>query len=382
MSLLRRASRPSLSLEERVVRDPAWAAWARGDDMPSAASAGQLVNADSAMRLLAVYGSVQLIADSIATLPVDVFRRQGDAKTEIALPAWLETPNPNTDRVDFFCQVVTSLLLDGNAYLVPMRDDRGVVNEVYCLDPSRVDVQVVNRRPVYAIDNRPVAGLDILHIRGLVMPGRIKGVNPIEAARQMIGMGLAANESAANFFVQGSVVPGVIEAPGTMTREQMRDIRDAWLSAHGGTGRSHLPGVLTNGATWRSVTITAEQAQFLETRRYTDAQIAGQLFRVDPTMLGIPVEGTSLTYTNVESRGIHLARHTLMPWVVRVERALGRLLPVRQYAKFNMDGLQRADLMTRYQSYAIGIGSGFLTVNEARELEDYDALDFPLETQP
>jgi HK97 family phage portal protein len=157
----------------------------------------------------------------------------------------------------------------------------------------------------------------------------------------------------------------------------VRDLKDAWQNSHAGAARSHLPGVLTNGATWRSITITAEQAQFLETRRYTDAQIAGQLFRVDPTMLGIPVEGTSLTYNNVESRGIHLARHTLMPWIVRVERALGRMLPRPQFVRFNMDGLQRADLATRYGSYQTGIAAGFLTVDEVRELEDLSLLATP-----
>lgn len=383
MSLLRnirqQASFESLSalvderVEQRIVKDPGWTAWANSNGGVPGASA---MNADRAMQLLAVYGCVQLITDSIATLPVDVYRRNPDgSKTEVALPRWLEMPSPNVDRVDFLSRVLVSLLLDGNAYLVPGRNANGVVVEVYVMDPSLVDVRRSGDRHVYTYDGREVSGFDVLHIRGLAVPGQVKGVNPIEAARQMLAMGLAANTSAEKFFTQGSVMPGVIEAPGSMTREQMRDLRDNWVSSHGGVSRSHLPGILTNGASWRAVSITAEQAQFLETRRYTDAQIAGQLFRVDPTMLGIPVEGTSLTYNNVESRGIHLARHTLMPWVVRVERALGRLLPGNQFAKMKMDGLQRADLATRYASYQTGLSAGFLTVDEVRELEDLELLD-------
>lgn len=372
MSLLRGIGRQ----EVRIVKDPGWTAWANSN---GPAPGSEAVDGHRAMQLLAVYGCVQLITDSIATLPIDVYRRNPDgSKTELALPRWLAfEPSPGVDRVDFLSRVVSSLLLDGNAYLVPMRTQSGAIGEVHVLNPVGITVdKLPGERWRYSMDGRPIE-LDVLHIRGLCVPGQHKGVNPIEAARQMLSMGLAANESAAKFFTQGAVMPGVIEAPNSMTREQMRDLRDNWVSAHGGVSRSHLPGVLTNGATWKAVTITAEQAQFLQTRRYTDAQIAGQLFRVDPTMLGIPVEGTSLTYTNVESRGIHLARHTLMPWVVRVERALGRLLPLPQFVKINMDGLQRADLSARYASYKTGIESGFLTTNEVRELEDLSLLDEP-----
>lgn len=370
MSLLRGLQRPA---EARVVRDPGWTAWANSN---GPAPGSMSLDGDRALHLLVVYGCVQLIADSIATMPVDVFRRgQDGSKSELAPPRWLEEPSPGVDRVDFLSRVMVSLLLDGNAYLVPGRNANGIVTECYVLDPSVVDVRRgPDGRTVFVVDGLPVTGFDVHHVRGLSVPGKLKGVNPIEAARQMLSMGLAANDSAAKFFSQGTVMPGVIEAPGQMTREQMRDLRDSWVASHGGVNRSHLPGVLTNGASWKPVTITAEQAQFLQTRRYTDAQIAGQLFRVDPTMLGIPVEGTSLTYNNVESRGIHLARHTLMPWVVRVERALGRLLPASQYARLNMDGLQRADLSTRYASYRTGLESGFLTVGEVRELEDLSLL--------
>lgn len=369
MSLLRGLQRT----ESRIVKDPGWTAWAAGN---APAPGSQMVDGDRAMRLLVVHGCVQLIADSIATLPIDVYRRNPDGtKTELPVPRWLDEPSPGVDRVDFLSRILCSLLLDGNAYLVPTRNANGVVVECFVLDPQNVDV---HRRPdggvYFSANGAPITEFDVHHIRGLSLPGALKGVNPIEMARQMLSMGLAANDSAAKFFTQGAVMPGVIEAPGQMTREQMRDLRDAWVSAHGGVARSHLPGVLTNGATWKAVSITAEQAQFLETRRYTDAQIAGQLFRIDPPMLGIPVEGTSLTYTNVESRGIHFARHTLMPWVVRVERALGRLLPAPQFAKIKLDGLMRADLSTRYASYQTGLASGFLTVDEVRELEDLSLL--------
>jgi len=197
----------------------------------------------------------------------------------------------------------------------------------------------------------------------------LRGLSPVEAARQIIGIGLGGTDQAARFYAQGSIVPGVIESQGDLSTEQMREIRDQWVASHGGSRRAHLPVVL-GAAKFTPIAMTAEQAQFLESRRYTDAQICGQLFRLDPSFLGIAVEGAGLLYQNIEHRQTHLVRVTLMPWLVRIERALSRLLPSSQRWRFNVDGMLRADLTTRYSSYQIAAGIGLLTVDEMRALED------------
>jgi HK97 family phage portal protein len=357
--------------EKRVVQDPGWAAWARGDDLigPGDVS-GQVVNQHTAMSLLAVYGCVNLIADSIATMPVHTVGGPSEA-----VPLWLDSPNPDMDRVDFLSAVCVSLLLDGTAFIPVMRDASNRPTSLTVLDPTRVHMHRQNGVVQVIVDGN-VAPMDMLIIRGLMLPGAIRGLSPVEYARQIIGLGLGAQDQAARFFGQGSVVPGVIQTSGSLTKEQMREIRDQWLQSHGGSRRSHLPVVLTGDAKWQGITMTQEQAQFLETRRYTDAQIAGQMFRVDPTMLGIPVEGSSITYSNLEQRGTHLVRHTLLPWIVRLERSLSTLLPRGQSIKFNVAGLLRADLATRYASYKTAAeiqaatGEALLTVDEMRDLED------------
>lgn len=365
--------------EQRIVRDPGWASWARGDDlvaMPS--TGGQKVTRETALGLLVVMGCQSLIADSIATMPVDILSPGLDGRMAPAVnvPTWVETPNPEMDRVDFITATLLSLLGDGNAFLAPVRDQRGTVAEVYVLDPSRVSVhRAAGGAVAFALDGQIVRD-EIVMLRGMVLPGQLRGVSPIEAARQIIGLGLGAQDTASRFFGQGAVVPGVIQTSGNLTVEQLREIRDQWLSSHGGSGRSHLPVVLTGDAKWQGISMTQEQAQFLETRRYTDAQIAGQLYRIDPSMLGIAVDGTSITYSNLEQRGTHLVRHTLLPWIVRLERAFSRLIPARNVWKFNADGLLRADLATRYASYeaaariTAATGETFLTTEEMRAWEN------------
>lgn len=331
------------------------------------------------MHLLAVHGCVQLISDAIGTLPVDVPGAAG------APPRWVESPSPDMDRVDLVTSTVTSLLLDGNAFLAILRDASNRVAEVSLLDPTVTGVERRDGRLVATINGRPYMG-EIRVVRGLVMPGKIRGLSPVEMARQVVGLGLGAQDQAARFFSQGSITPGVIQVPGSLSVEQMREVRRQWLESHGGSRRAHLPVVLTGDARWQGITMTAEQAQFLESRRYTDAQIAGQLFRVDPSLLGIPVEGTSLTYSNLEQRGAHLVRHTLLPWIVRLERAFSQLLPAGQSWRFNVDGLLRSDLAGRYASYQVAAqiqqitGEALLTVDEMRELEDLPPMQPAPET--
>jgi len=324
------------------------------------------------MGLLSVYGAVQLIADSISTLPLDVL----DGRDPVDTPAWLDDPRP-LDRVDFVNGIVTSLLLEGNAFVAVGRNTRSAVATVDLLAPSRVDVELVGatNTPQFHVDGQPFPG-EILMIRGLMLPGQIRGISPIEFARQSIGLGLGAQEQAQRFYSQGAVVPGVIHSKSELSVEQMREIRDQWLASHGGSARSHLPVVLTGDTSWQSVTVTPEQAQFLESRQFSDAQIVGQLFLIDPSMLGIALSGTTLTYQNLEQRGAHLVRHSLLRWIVRVERGLSRLLPPSQHVKLNVNGLMRGDMNSRYASYRIGaelnalLGAPLLSVQEMRDMED------------
>lgn len=361
---------PSRGREERLVRDPGWARWGNGDDLPvdAGSTGGQRVTSRTALNLLTVYSAAGLIADMIATLPVEIQREVNGTKVAVPAPPWVERPNPEVDRVGFITQVVLSLLLDGNAFLAPVLDGDRVV-EVHALDPSRVHVARSNGgRPVFTVDNEPVRD-PLIHVPALLLAGSLRGLSPVEAARQIIGIGLGGTEQAARFYAQGTITPGVIETQSDLSVEQMREIRDQWLSSHGGARRSHLPVVL-GAAKYSPIAVTPEQAQFLESRRYTDAQIAGQLFRLDPSFLGIAVEGAGLLYQNIEHRQTHLVRVTLMPWMVRAERALSLLLPDGVRWRFNVDGMLRADLMTRYSSYKTASEIGLLTVDEMRALED------------
>lgn len=356
--------------------------WVNFDQGPlltkGATTAGQQVNQDTAKQLLAVYGSTTLIANSIASLPVQIVQPDGEPLSP--LPMLAEWPNPEKRRVEFITEAVMSLLFDGNLYLAIERDDASRVRHMWVLDPTQMDL-VKSPAGSYRVTHggRPV-DFEVSVMRGLVAPGSEKGLSPIDYARQMIGIGLGAQEQAARFFAQGTITPGVIESDGTMTVEQMREVKNQWLAAHGGSRRAHLPVVLSN-AQFKPIAMTWEQAQFLESRKWTDAQIAGQVFHLDPSMLGIPVEGNSLTYQTLETRNADFVRRSLLPWIIRLETVFTGLLPAKQQWKFNVDGLLRADLRSRYDSYKTAAeiqsltGDRLLTVDEMRRLENLRPLE-------
>jgi HK97 family phage portal protein len=349
----------------------AWSDWSSGPSMPT--WSGQDVSADTALQLLTVYGCVRLISDSISTLPIDTYREVGDEKVEITPPDWLMQPTAELDFTAWCGQVLSSLLLAGNAYIVVVRypDGRGI-SQLVPVPPEIVDPRRESGRLTYLVNGQRFGG-EMLHIKGLMLPGTDVGLSPVEYARQSIGLGLATVKYGGEFFDGPGNMDGVIESPSVMQPDQKAGIAEVWRRKRSKGGRG-LPGVLDGGATWKSTGVTNEQAQFLATRRFTSAEIAAQMFLVDPSEIGIGVEGTSLTYANLEQRSARLLRVTLLPWMVRIEKAISALMANPRYMKFNANGLLRSDLTTRYSAYSVGIASGFLVPNEAREREDLPPL--------
>jgi HK97 family phage portal protein len=358
--------------EARAIQSTPWGVWPGDEYGPT--WAGASVDARSSLQLLTVYGCVRLITDSIATLPLGVFRKvDGTPKAE-TVPAWLVTPTVGLSRTAWMTQVLSSLLLHGNAYIGVKRNDQGSLIELVVLDPCRVQVDREGGALVVHVDGRTVP-YQVLHIPGLMLPGADVGFSPVEAARQSIGMGMAAQEYGARFFGQGATLAGVIEVPGELPPGKPKEMAQMWRRRHAGKTKAHLPGVLEGGAKWVSTGVTNEQAQFLETRGFTAAEIAGQMFLLDPSDLGIPMpSGPNQTYANLEQRNLRRVQVALLPWIVRVEEALSGLLPQPRYVKLNVAGLLRADLKTRFESYAIGISNKFMVPNQARAFEEWEPL--------
>lgn len=349
--------------------------FANGEDFTTQTEAGVTINADSAFKIVAFFSAVSLYSDTISTLPVDSFiRYDGDRKPYRPRPTWIDQPDVDLSRQAHYGQVVTSLLVNGNAYTRVFRDRNGDVVNLVVIDPLKVKVErSALGRKIFTIDgeSKPLTSKEVIHIIDLAVPGSLYGISRIDKLKDALGVATALQNFAARFFMQGATTQGVIEFPGNLIPEQLRAIQEGFDSRHRGWRKSHKTGVLFGGATYKDTSVPNDQAQFLESRRFAVEEIA-RAFNIPLHMLGIP--GTN-TYASVEQNNLQWISHSLRPILEKIEWSYSQLLPGNAFIKFNFNALLRGDLQSRATAYSILLQQGASTINEVRKLEDLSPVE-------
>lgn len=352
--------------------------WGSGADWVGSRQtwSGADISQRSSIQISAVFACIRLLSDAVATLPADTFVGVGDERRPYPQPAWVAEPDVGVTRQDFLQQVVTSLLLDGNAFVQVLRGGADV-SALVVLDPSRIEVRrnPQSRRLEFVVDGGRVVlpSTDLLHITDLRRPGDLRGISRVAEMRQSLGLARALDEFAARFFGNGSTTSGIIEYPGNLTEEQAMDLVNGFEASHRGLRKAHRPGVLSGGATWKQTGVDPDSAQMLGSRQMSVEEIA-RIFGVPPHMIGLTTPG-AMSYASVEQNAIQFVTHTLRPLVTKIEGALTRLLPADAFLRFNMDGLLRGDSISRAQYHSTALQAGWESVNDVRRLEDLPPVD-------
>lgn len=344
--------------------------WGSGADLDSV----RVTSVSTALTLAPVWASTRLIADSIAALPLQAFRKAGETRQKIDAPPLLTDPSLFGGQFEWVQRPLYSLLLRGNAYgLVTRLDGQGMPRQIEWLHPDEVSLEQdeTTVRPKWFWKGRtvePWTGRDssgqLLHIPWIVLPGQILGQSPIRAFANTIETGILAQRYGKNWFANDAVPSGVLETEQKVNQEQAEEIKERFMAS----AKGRKPVVLGAGAMYKPITVPPEESQFLETIKANANQIAS-IYGVPPEMIGGEA-GSSLTYANVEQQSLNLVRHSLQPYMEKMEQHISGLLPRPQFVKFNVDSLQRADLKTRYQAYQAAAAAKILTPNEIRALED------------
>ena len=354
-------------------------------------SAGKPVNEHTAMQMTAVYSCVRILSETLAGLPLHVYRYNDSGGKEKYLKHPLykllhDEPNPEMTSFAFRETLMSHLLLWGNAYAQIIRNARGEVIALYPLMPNKMTVDRDSKGRLFylysrTIDDAPTLGDDsqvylspseVLHIPGLGFDGLI-GYSPIAMAKNAVGLAIATEEYGAKFFANGAAPGGVLEHPGTIKDPQK--VKDSWNAAYQGSQNAHRVAVLEEGMKYQPIGISPEQAQFLETRKFQINEIA-RIFRVPPHMLA-DLEKSS--FSNIEQQSLEFVKYTLDPWVVRWEQSMCRALLMESekpivFIKFNVDGLLRGDYVSRMSGYATARQNGWMSANDIRELENLDRI--------
>jgi HK97 family phage portal protein len=354
--------------------------WGSGIDVSGFATwAGTVVNQKNALEIGAAYACVRLLSDTISTLPVDTFiRRDGNRLPYRPRPAWVYEPEgPGSSRIEYYKQIVVSMLLSHGAVVQILRNGNGDIVALQPLDPTRVDIRrnPATRLREFVIDGGQAVlpGEDVLYIPEMRRPGSLKGVSRVDELKQTLGLAKALDEFASRYFSNGANTSGMIEFPGNLTQEQAKDLVDAFEAGHKGLKKAHRPGVLSGGAKFVKTGSDGEQAQMLQSRMFAVEEVA-RVFRVPPHMIGLTAPGTQ-SYASVEANAIQFTRYSLTPLIAAIEEAHNRLLPGDVFLRVNMDGLLRGDSATQAQVFSTALQAGYMSVNEARSLMDLRPVD-------
>ncbi len=342
--------------------------------------AGVYISPEGALKISAVYSAVRTIAETIAAVPLHMFQVVGDDGKREARNHPLEDllarrPNQYQTAIEFreFMTACSLLRKFGIAEIVP--GPRGPVDQLKPLHPDLVREETTpdgTRRYVYRDPLRQFAERTLLDDQVFILRGPF-GKSVLDYARENLGLALAQEQQASDLMGRGIRAQGALTHPKLLSDKARENLRKGLDEYRSGGAKAGRPLLLEEGMTWTSISITPEEAQFLDSRKYSVADVA-RWFRVPLHKLN---ELTRSTNNNIEHQGLEFLTDTMMPQAERWEQAISRdliIAPDRYFAEHNLDGLNRGDLLGRYQAYAIGRQWGWLSTNDIRRRENMNPI--------
>ena len=346
-------------------------------------TSGVNVSEKSSIGLTAVWAAVRLLSETIASLPINVYKIDKNNSKFIDYPNPLNTlisrtPSPQYTRYNFIETMMTNLLLWGNAYAHIIRNGGARAVELRIIPPEIVEPFKSEDDGLiyYKIkDSNILASKEILHIVGLSFDC-LKGQSPIQACQQALGIGMASQQFGANFFGRGANLSGVLEHPARLSDDAANRLRDSWNSRFSGIQNSHQTAILEEGVKFKPIGMPLADAQFIETRRFSVEEIA-RIYRVPNHLIN---DLSKSSFNNIEQQSLEFSKFSLSPYLVSWEEELNRkLLPERElkthFFKFSTRELLRSDATCRADYYTKLFNIGVLSINDIRDQEDLNKIE-------
>jgi HK97 family phage portal protein len=329
-----------------------------------------------------------LIADTLAGVPFQVFR----GREQLPTPTWIVDPQGlqsdarmissvsevALSSVEFWSSVIVSAVELGEGIVYsPALDPNGAYDPTRRFGTSSSQLWVINPRDVtvdayrYYVNGELVGPNELLVIRNRVWPGKFRGHGVWDQFRSEIGLGSAIRDYASNMLGRGIPAGYLKVTAPDLAQDEADRLKDKWMTAHG--GRDRRIAVLNATTDFHPLQLDPQALQLAELLRMSAWEIA-LIYGIPPYKLGISM-GSNNTYANVESQSIDYVQDSLLPWARRIEAAIDAAFPWGTNLKLDLDGLRRADTKTRYESYAIALTNGWMTVDEVRTLEDLPPMD-------
>lgn len=373
------ASRAANKLAERRGADPTLP-W--GNSQPPTNGqlgmpvAGVSVSEKTVLSIAAAYSCLRVISDAVATLPLYNYVGSKDKKREVAKPSVLVQPYAEVTRVTWFSQATISLVGRGNVFgQIVERDTNLYPAQIKLIHPDNAQVRrLTDGTREYKYFGKTIPPDDVFHVPYLSVPGSLVGLNPVEYLRYTFALAHAADLYGGAFFQNSAFPSGLISVEGDLEEEEVLALQQDWNQQHQGIGQAHRIGVITGGADFHAISIAPEDAQFIESRQLSRAEIA-TLFGVPPHMIG-DVDRTSSWGMGIEQQERMFNNTTLNGILQRFSEAFSsnEVTPNGQYAEFDLSDRYKGDMLTRYQAYVLGRNGGWLNADEIRAMEGQSAI--------
>jgi len=340
----------------------------RGMSAPSREAV--VVSESSALTLVPVSRAISVLETALMQIPINV--KRGEEK--LPLPAWLDYPDVenNVSQSEWLGLTLFHMATTGNAFWLVQRNPRGIVN-IKNIHPSNISVNADSNGVIYyMIGSKRYTSRDVVHIKlwKKTTVDALLGEGPIQRHKSVLRSALDLHNYADNWFRTAAVPTGTLTTTEFLSSEVAKQNKEAFIESQ----QERSIAVLSSGLKYESIALDPESAQFLENQKFITRQIAN-MFGVPAMYMGMSIEGQGMTYVNGNEDRIKLYEDGLQQYIVRIEQAITDLLPRGQHAEFNLTEFLRPSQKTRYESYAIGLSNGFLTVDEIREMEDMPPIN-------
>lgn len=346
-------------------------------------SAGVPVTPYTALTSSAVYACVRCLSDDIAKLPLQMHRRlaSGGFAVDLDHPLnrLLRRPNRWQTRFQFMSYWVASLALRGNGCTAILRGPDGAPRALVPLNPDRTTILRSPQGWLYYAFSHALMGDagywtlhqdDVMHIKNYSLDG-YTGVSPIYAMGEAIGLSLATQTHGGTLFSQGAQIAGVLKAPKALSPEAAKRMAASWRDVHSGVRNASKTAVLEEGVEFEKIGMTSDEAQFLATRGFQVIDIC-RGFRVPPHKIQ---SLDRATFTNIENQNQQYIDDALIPIARQVEETAEEALLFDDergtyQLRFDFDSLLRGDQKSRFDSYHVALGDGWMTQNQVRIREN------------
>ena len=345
------------------------------------ANSGVSVDKNTALTFTAVWSAVRLLSESISILPVNVYDRQPNGDKNLAPKNAVynlvhNEPNNYMSSVAFFEKVMMDLCLSGNSYVHIVRNGGGTPQELLPLNAQDINVKINDGQIFYHNKNSDIVldDYDVLHFKGVSQDG-IMGLSPITQNANAIGWGLALEEYGSKYFTNSAKLSGVLETDRALSEEAISRLRTSFSNTYNQLQNAQSTAILEEGLSFKPITISPEQSQFLASRIFSITEIA-RMFNIPTFMLQ---EHSKSSFNNIESLSQSYVTYTLMPYIRRMESEMNRKLfktneKGKLFVEWNVNGLLRGNIKDRTDAYKTGINNGYLTINEIRRKENLNSV--------